>query len=192
MDSTTSSWLRQAQNGDEEAWKRLDRTYRRLVCWWCGKGGIPAQDVDDLVQDVFAAVARALANFDHQTFRGFLWTVTRNKIYDYWRRTNKQPMAQGGSSIHKMLAEVEAESSRTVGSVDQATKILFDSVVELVKGEFSGQDWNAFWQYAVEDRPVAAVAEELGITPNQVYLAKSRILRRINQEFGDEAPDGRT
>jgi RNA polymerase sigma-70 factor (ECF subfamily) len=192
VDSTTSSWLQQARNGDATAWKRLDKTYRRLVCWWCGKSGIPAQDIDDVVQEVFAAVAKALTDFEHQSFRGFLWTVTRNKINDHWRRTNQQPTAKGGSSIQQILASVEAESSRSVGSVDQATKILFDAIVELVKGEFSEQQWRAFWQSAVDGKPAAQVAEELGITRNQVYLAKSRILHRIRQEFGDEAGNGFT
>ncbi len=185
VSSITTSWLEQARHGDNDAWLRLDRSYRRLVCWWCAKAGIPNQDIDDLAQDVFAAVAVALRTFEHQTFRGFLWAVTRNKIGDYWRRRNKLPASWDGSSIERILADVEAESHRQAGPSDQATKIVFDAVVHRVKAEFSEKDWRAFWMNAVEGVPAAEAAATLGVTRNQVYLAKSRILRRIRLEFGD-------
>jgi len=186
--SMTASWLQRAGKGDPNAWTRLESTYRALVCWWCGKSGIPSQDIDDVTQDVFAAIAKALASFEHKSFRGFLWTITRNKIQDYWRKRKKQPTAQGGTTIQKILANVEAESSRRLGSVDTATKILFDEVVALVQREFTNSQWNAFWQVTVEGKEPADVARELGITRNQVYLAKSRILRRIRSEF-DGTPE---
>jgi RNA polymerase sigma-70 factor (ECF subfamily) len=37
----------------------------------------------------------------------------------------------------------------------------------------------------VEDRRPAEVAQELGISTNAVYLAKSRVLVRLREEFGD-------
>ena len=42
----------------------------------------------------------------------------------------------------------------------------------LVRGEF-----------VVRDRPAADVAAELGISVNSVYLAKSRVLRRLREEL---------
>ena len=35
----------------------------------------------------------------------------------------------------------------------------------------------------VEGRPADAVAAELGITPNAVYLARGRVLRRLRAEL---------
>jgi RNA polymerase sigma-70 factor (ECF subfamily) len=43
--------------------------------------------------------------------------------------------------------------------------------------------WQACWEFVVRDRPAAAVAAELGITVNAVYLAKSRVLRRLREEL---------
>ena len=180
----TSVWLEEARQGGQEAWSRLHRAYRPLVCWWCARGGIPPQDVDDVAQDVFAALAKSLAVFEHESFRGFLWTITRNKIRDYWRGRPQVPQAWGGSSIDQVLANIEAESHRSVGPADQATKVLFDAVVQLIRGEFPDQSWNAFWQVAVEGKPAADVADALGMTRNMVYLARTRILRRIREEFG--------
>jgi RNA polymerase sigma-70 factor (ECF subfamily) len=179
----TASWLERSKRGDDEAWDRLDRVYRRLVCWWCLKSEIPARDVDDVVQDVFVAVARGLATYEHKSFLGWLWTITKRRIQDYWRHRNEGPIGLVGSTIEETLAYVEGESSSTV---DQATKIVFDAIVSLVRSEFSDEDWHAFWSVVVEGKPPVAVAKELGVTRNKVYLAKSRILRRIREVFGGE------
>jgi RNA polymerase sigma-70 factor (ECF subfamily) len=95
-------------------------------------------------------------------------------------------VAGGGSTLQQVLANVEADSSQDIGPADQATKILFDAVVRMVQGEFSEQDWQAFWQVTVEGKSAAEVAAALGITPNVVYLARTRIMRRIRKEFGND------
>lgn len=189
LDSITSSCLRQARAGNDHAWQRLVALHHKLVCWWCAKSGIPRSDIDDLAQEVFAGAYASFASFEHQSFRGWLWRITKNKIVDYWRRRQKETTAQGGSSIQELLDQVEAASSQRVGAVDRATKLVFDAVVALVQSEFSERDWRAFWDVAVEGMPVAEAAHKHGITRNQVYLAKSRIRRRIREEFDEMERD---
>jgi RNA polymerase sigma-70 factor (ECF subfamily) len=55
--------------------------------------------------------------------------------------------------------------------------------LELMKAEFQPTTWKACWEHVVCDRDPAEVAKELGITVNAVYLAKSRVLRRLRQEL---------
>ena len=54
-----------------------------------------------------------------------------------------------------------------------------------MKSEFDEKQWKACWQMTVEQRSARNVAGELGITENQAYLAKSRILKRLRKEFAD-------
>ncbi|MCO6454680.1 MAG: sigma-70 family RNA polymerase sigma factor [Pirellulaceae bacterium] len=190
-ETITTSWLERARRGDAEAWRRLDSAYRRLVRWWCLKAQLPSRDVDDVVQEVFASVLTGIDRFqqtERGSFRGWLWTITSRKIVDYWRERNTQPQIPGGGSLDHLLRSVEAESGRVEGRVDQATKIIFDAVVSFVRSEFSDTDWDAFWKVVGEGRVPAAVADELGISRNRVYLAKCRILRRIRQEFHATEP----
>ncbi len=52
--------------------------------------------------------------------------------------------------------------------------------------------WRAFWQTAVEGRPPAAVAAELGLSVGAVYIARSRVLARLKkriEQLGDDASD---
>lgn len=184
VDSFTESLLARARQGDGAAWRRLEQAYRRLVFWWCAKGRVPASDIDDVAQETFAALAKSLGRFQRGSFRSFLWGIARHKIQDYWRsRQERLPMAEG--EVDQLLAGVEEESHSDSGRATQATKLVFDAIVETVRGEFSEQDWQAFWRFAVDGRTASDVATELGISRNQVYLSKSRILRRIRAEFGD-------
>jgi RNA polymerase sigma-70 factor (ECF subfamily) len=63
--------------------------------------------------------------------------------------------------------------------------LVFSRALELIRQEFEGTNWQAFWRVTVEGERPADVAEALGVTVNIVYLAKSRILRRLREEFAD-------
>jgi RNA polymerase sigma-70 factor (ECF subfamily) len=52
-----------------------------------------------------------------------------------------------------------------------------------VRGDFEPDTWAAFWRSAVDGRPAADVAAELGMTRNAVYLAKARVRHRLMTEF---------
>lgn len=53
----------------------------------------------------------------------------------------------------------------------------------LAETEFESQTWRAFWMTTVDDLAANDVASDLGITRNAVYLAKSRILKRLRPIF---------
>lgn len=60
---------------------------------------------------------------------------------------------------------------------------LVHRALELMQAEFQTVTWKACWECVVRDRTAAEVAAELGITVNAVYLAKSRVLRRLREEL---------
>jgi len=64
------------------------------------------------------------------------------------------------------------------------TKQEVDDLITLIRDDFSDRDWKIFYLYVAEERPVEEIADELGVSTNVVYLAKSRILRRFKQVFG--------
>ena len=77
------------------AWDRLSLLYAPLVFHWCRRRGLREADAADIVQDVFQAVATHLQPFRKQepadTFRGWLRTITENKIHDHFRRRRTRP-----------------------------------------------------------------------------------------------------
>jgi RNA polymerase sigma-70 factor (ECF subfamily) len=145
-----------------------------------------------VVQDVFAAVAVHVGAFRRErpgdSFGGWLRTITRNKIRDHHRRRQGKPEARGGTDAQQQLAEIgePAEpSDPSAASDDGLDGWLSHRGLELVRAEFENRTWEAFWRTAVEGHAPADVAEDLGMTVQAVYQAKSRVLRRLRQELDE-------
>lgn len=185
--STSLSLLSEARHDDPAAWARLVNLYGPLVACWCRRWGVAGQDVVDIVQEVFAAVARSLDRFHKDrpsdTFRGWLSTITRNKVRDYYRRRADQTAAVGGTEASLRLAQIQDPEEDAED--DTGFSELLSRVLEAIRGDFHDQTWRAFWNIVVEGRTASDVAAELGMQPGAVRVAKSRVLSRLRSELGD-------
>jgi RNA polymerase sigma-70 factor (ECF subfamily) len=196
--STSRSLLERVKADDAAAWDRLVRLYAPLVLQWCRRWDLQDQDLADIFQEVFQAVARHIAGFRRErhgdTFRGWLRTITRNKVRDHFRRLSREPAGVGGTDAQLRLAELPADASveeaGTSGApVDHA---LFRLGLDMIRGEFAERTWQAFWATAVEGRPPKDVADELSMTPGAVRVAKCRVLQRLREELAgllDSTPE---
>jgi RNA polymerase sigma-70 factor (ECF subfamily) len=164
--------------------------YGPLVYHWCRGWHLQAHDAADVVQEVFQSVAFSVGGFRKarptDSFRGWLRTITRNKVYDHFRRTGRQPIAVGGTEIQRRLAAFPAPlAGEEAPPHDEPERQLFFRALELIRGEFAESSWQAFWRTTVDGLPAPAVAAELSMTPGAVRVAKSRVLQRLRSELGD-------
>jgi RNA polymerase sigma-70 factor (ECF subfamily) len=184
---TPLSLLERARGRDAEAWRRLVGLYRPLVIYWCGRAGVHGADAEDVAQEVFAAAAAGLTDFRRDrpgdTFRGWLRGITRNMVLLHFRKQSRHPAAEGGTPAWDRLQEV-ADPLAGDDPLD-ALDGLYRRTLEVVRGEFASQTWQAFWLTVVEGRTPAALGPELHMTPAAIRQAKSRVLRRLKQEMGD-------
>src|SRR5687768_14276183 len=81
--ATSPSLLDRVRANDQQAWNRLVSLYAPLILHWCRRWDLQDQDVADIFQDVFQAVATHIVQFRKEragdTFRGWLRTVTTSK-----------------------------------------------------------------------------------------------------------------
>jgi RNA polymerase sigma-70 factor (ECF subfamily) len=176
---------------DSLAWRELVDLYGPLVAHWCRRCGLDNHEAADCLQEVFAAVSLALASYEPRgasgAFRGWLWTITRNKVRDHARRKSRQPQAAGGSTAQQALANV-ADSSPLPDEEPTHTEQLNELVrrgLEQVRGEFEERTWQAFWRSAIDGLPTAVAAQELGVTAAAIRQSRSRVMRRLRQQLGD-------
>ena len=191
--STSRSLLANARLAEPAAWERLVRLYAPLVASWVRRWGVAEQDIGDVLQDVFTAVASHLDRFrkdrPSDTFRGWLSTIARNKARDHFRRRAAEPTAVGGTDAGLRLREIVDPHS--IDEPPEATdavlldELLFNAL-ESIRGEFQERTWRAFWGVVVEGRLAADVAADLDMKPGTVRVAKSRVLLRLRSELGDE------
>jgi RNA polymerase sigma-70 factor (ECF subfamily) len=190
--ATSPSLLRQVADRDPEAWRRFTRLYGPLVFHWCRQQELSEHDAADVMQDVFVSVARAVASYEDRagsTFRGWLWTVTRNQILSFLRKRARQGAAGGGTANWQQLLNVAESLSDDPDQFTSQFEIdsLYRRGLELVRREFRPRTWDIFWRNVVEDQPTDAVADEFGISANSVRQTRSRVLRRIRQELGERS-----
>jgi len=189
--STSSSLLQRLKAHDADAWNTLVQLYGPMVYRWCRDCGLQAEDVADVGQEVFGAVAASIEGFHRErpggSFRGWLWTIARNKIRDHFRRLRGEAQARGGTDGQAWLAQLPADAPEPMAA--DARPAYHDSLenraVEQVRAEAEERTWQAFWVAAVEGRPAAEVADQLGMSIQAVYDAKYRVRRKIRQQFGD-------
>lgn len=104
--------------------------------------------------------------------------MTRNKARELLRR--KPPPTLADSGLWASLADPNAGPVSDVA--DYRTELMAQAL-HLMSGEFQPNTWQAFWQTAILGRAANAVAADLGMTPNAVYLAKFRVLARLKREL---------
>lgn len=188
--ATSPSLLTRVKADDAVAWDRLVGLYAPLVYHWCRRADLPEQEIADVFQDVFQAVAAHIGAFRREaasdTFRGWLRAITRNKVRDHFRKVGREPGGAGGTEAQLLFARLADDcpdgDDSDGGTTDQG---LFDRALELIRGEFEERTWQAFWLTAVEDRRTDEVATELAMTPGAVRVAKSRVLRRLREEMSE-------
>lgn len=187
--SVATSLLVRACQRDSLAWQQLDTLFRPLVLEWCRRAGLQAADAADIAQQVWTAVAGSLGDFrrsgSQDSFRGWLWTITQNKLRDRGRRQGRIPVAPGGSEFQRRAADEPAPISLDTSAVftPDERQLLLERAVALVRAEFEPRTWLAFAETTISERPAAEVGAELEMSVGAVYVAKSRVLRRLREEL---------
>jgi RNA polymerase sigma factor (sigma-70 family) len=176
--------LRIRDEHDHGAWQEFLRLYGPVVYRYARKRGLQDADSADLVQEVFRSIAGAIGRWDYDPargkFRGWLFTITRNKLFSFLETRKRRAVGSGDSDAHDRL---EAHADPSVDGSDlwdrEYERQLFARAAEQVKPEFADATWQAFWMTAVEGKNPKDVARELRTSPGAVYVSKSRVLARL-------------
>lgn len=179
-------------NGSAGAWQELVDLYGPLIDSWCRRAGLPDAARADVGQEVFLAVHRSIERFDASrtgaTFRGWLWTITRNAVAQWQRRG--EATGRGGSTGQHFFAELAAPFGEYGSSEEPTTTVaettaLLRRALEQIRPTVEATTWAAFWNTTVMGQSAPDVAQQLGLTPAAVRKAKSRMLQRLRQQLGD-------
>ena len=168
---------------DREAWQQFVELYAPLVYRFARRRGLQDADAADLTQDVLQAVARGSGRLVYDprrgSFRGWLFTVARNKLHTFLKHRQRL-MRRTEEVDFSLLADPEQDEA--VVWEQEYEQRLFDWAAEQVRGHFQDNTWQAFWQTAVDNRPPREVADRLGLSVGAVYIAKSRVLARLREQ----------
>ncbi|MDX1929553.1 MAG: sigma-70 family RNA polymerase sigma factor [Pirellulaceae bacterium] len=184
--STSTSLLHQIRSGEQAAWFRFVSFYTPLIESWCRRQGIRgSNDIEDIVQKVFVAVWKHIQEYGRNraenSFRAWLWTITRTKIVDHHRSSMQAQNSLNGELLGNIAAPEHAAESRSSTESTNNRHALIYSALEVIKSDFSARTWAAFWQTCALGQPPSEVAQEMGMTAPAVCMCRARVLRRLRE-----------
>ena len=183
MLSTSMTLLKRLQQPeDAAAWEQFVSLYSPLLFRWAQQGKLVDHDAADFVQDLFVFLLNELPCFQYDPargrFRNWLKTVLARRIRDRRKRWSPSIAFQGD------LQFLEGEDGASTQFWEtEYNHLLIRRALELMQTEFEQTTWKACWEHTVSGRTAAEVGRELGMSEAAVYVAKSRVLRRLREEL---------
>jgi RNA polymerase sigma factor (sigma-70 family) len=172
---------------DAAAWQRFVQLYAPLIGAWLRGQNVQAADLDDLSQEVLATLVRELPRFQHDlrrgAFRRWLRTMVVNRLRAFWRTRQQRPRVgePGGEDVLDRLEDPDSDLSRLWD--EEHDRHVVRRLLELLEPEFEPTTWQAFRLLVLEGTGTRETAATLGISPNAVRIAKSRVLARFRREI---------
>jgi RNA polymerase sigma factor (sigma-70 family) len=181
MNTTRSSLISRVRDfGDASSWVEFDRLYRPLLAQYVRRCGVDPVDAEEIAQQCLEVVVHQIPEFQkRKSFRGWLRAIADNKVKRYFRdRRARRCMAPGALADKAVAVDTpEQEWERQWELAHLAY------CIENVRGEFAEHTFRAFELYVIYEKPVAEIVRMLGMTANQVYVAKSRVCCSIRERF---------
>lgn len=178
---TTSALLHALHDpADNAAWQELDARYRPILLNLARRAGLSDADAADAVQETLADFFRAYRDHRYSRARGrlrqFLIGIARLKFADI-----RRARARGPAPLETALPDNAPDAEWTTAwEAEQRAAILNQAMEELRRSDkLAAHTLAAFELVAIQNVPAAQAAEQLGLTTQEVYLAKSRCLERI-------------
>jgi RNA polymerase sigma factor (sigma-70 family) len=192
-EATSATFLtRLAQGQDQAQWYEFLARYGELILSIARRHGLQPSDCEDVLQDSLIEMTRSMDGFQYDPSRGRFRTFLRQVVLRATYRRIRQKYA-AGSQQHTndtdVVATTESESGETVWELEWRRHHVRQAL-RTIEAEFSALNRTAFMMCVCHERSPLAVAESLGISVDQVYQAKSRILKRllavIEQQIAEE------
>ena len=170
---------------DVEAWEEFVRRYQPMIREWCLRWGSRPDDADDIVQEVLLKLLAAMRSFDYdpdRSFRAWLKTVTQNAWTDFVRSHRRESTED--PEWFRALLDSRAALDDLRGRMEDAfDRELLGLAMHRVEKRVKPANWRAFQLTAIDQRPGAEAAQELGMTVARVFIAKHRVQRMLEEEM---------
>lgn len=171
---------------EHPGWRTFVQIYAPAIHRWLLSKGLAQADAEDCAQSALLSVFRSLHTYqdDHRpaSFRRWLQRVVKNELINTLRKNSRSPRGPNDSRIWQALAEELAVREDADAQIEREYQTsLFLAAADEVRESVEEKTWLAFWKTQMEQKPSPVVAMELGLSVGSVYVAKGRVLKRLQQ-----------
>jgi RNA polymerase sigma-70 factor (ECF subfamily) len=178
---------------NQDSWREFFNTYWRLIYDFALKAGLDDAQAQDAVQETIISVANQMKGFKYDpalgSFKSWLLQVTRRRVADQMRKRYRSgevgALNVEDPAVAAMLTDAPDTSAFRLEELweEEWRKHIAEAAMEKVKRHVRPEQFQMF-EFAVLKRwPAAKVAEALGCTLTQVYMARHRVGKLIKKEI---------
>ena len=183
---TSSTLLRDiAGDAGNPRWGEFVARYRPMLEAFMAQR-FPSMDADDLIQETFIAVARALPEYryapdENGRFRSFLTGILHHKALNALRSSRRR-----AARIEKYAQEPDCTASADSNSQEQWRETLFEIALSQIMAnpDIPERNKRIFERTAIDGEKPDDVARSLAVSRDVVDQTKKRMLERLRKTVG--------
>ncbi len=184
MSITTSAMLEALRDPANQAvWSALDSRYRSIISAVAMRAGLRGEDASDVAQQTLVDVMTGFraGQYDRAKgrFRTWILTIAHRRVIDVLRGRYRAADWRGDSAIddHPNFEAIESSWN------DETQKKIVHESLRLLDEECQASPTTkrAFELVQLRGVPEESVAKECGISVDQVYVIKHRMLKRLRE-----------
>ncbi len=182
-ESTRSSVLRAvADTGNEAAWNSLFDLYAGFVYAIARSKGLNDSDADDIVQVVFADLARKLPTFKYDREKGNFRSYLAGLVN--WRVMDRLRSGKRDAELKADFLE-EARAAKIAGDDEFAERewqaAAMEEALRRIKPGVRPEHYAAFVASAVEGQDTETVMKLYGISRDNLYQIRARLTEKLRE-----------
>ncbi len=171
---------------DQLSWSEFVRVYGPAIRTWLVHWGLQEADAQDVAQNVLLRLTSKLPQFQYdpaRSFRGWLKTLTHHAWHDFVTEAGYRHRGSGDSGAFEQLQSVAARDDLAARVEATFDKELLEVALVRARERVAETTWEAFRLAALDGVAPQEVADRLKVRVSQVYLAKHRVQKLVQEEI---------
>ena len=164
-----------------------------MIYDFAAKAGLDDADAQDVVQETVISVAKQMQGFKYDpacgSFKAWLMQITRRRIADRLRKRYRSgdvgALKIEDPSVAALLNELPDASGSVLEDLweEEWRRHMADAAMEKVKRRVTPEQFQMFEFSVLQRWPAGKVAEALGVSTVQVYMARHRVGKLVKKEI---------
>lgn len=159
---------------DDESWEEFTQWYEPYIKSLLNRLNVPSQQVEDLCQDILLSLWKGMDQFeynpDHCKFRSYLFAVTKNKVYTYFKSLKSKV-----KEIDLGEKDFASEASEIDLVIEKEWQIYVGKkAFERVQEQFKPHILEIYLAFQKGESP-AKLADKFDVAENTIYVYNKRV-----------------
>lgn len=184
-DTQVSLIMRIRDREDDSAWRVFVDVYSPLLYGFCRMKGLQASDAADVTQESLIRVTKGIQSFEYDrskgAFRDWLATIVYNEI--------RRHVAKSTTNWETIFESDVPDDGTGSQWKEHFQRHVFETALQRCKNHFEQTTWQLFEHSWLKGEAIDQVAEKFSVGSEKIYVARSRVLKRLKTEVANLADD---